>query len=741
MKHGKRMVGLLLFCLLSGGGAQEVIGRERGTIVLTADTPWIIAPNQPESVARALEDLKRDWYKVFGHKPVIVSGSPAGWRKGPFVYFGHGGKDVEKLIKEPFKGPESYILRSQADTSGRSVIVATGADPRGSIYAAYTFAEHVLGVDPWYYWTDLEPEPQESITVAGDFDKSSGPPTFKWRGWFMNDEDLLSGFAQDPLRENLFSMEMCDKIYETLLRTRGNMIIPGTFIFPDERSQELASRRGLALHMHHVTCVGLNTHRWPQEVPYSYNEHPEILEKYWKQCIDAYNGREVVWTVGYRGQQDQPFWIYDKTLKTLKGMDIAGLNKVNGGFPFNVFSREQIQEIGDVITRAINKQVEFIQAAQPGAAMAMNLYGEGAQLVREGYVKIPKGVVKVWSDDGTGVIRDKSGVAAGDGLYYHTTYIGYGQNHLTEAINPGRIYSEIGAFVEAGATDLLINNCGNLRPVPLATDCVMQMAWDAKAYQGVSSKENMSRFLEAWCKRNYGAAVAKEVAKLYEEYFSIPYMQEHRRRAEHYLFSKVHELDREAAPLLQAGKPLTEKCLKLLEPKTVLKQFPSESTAYLEALNTKVQTMIERIPEKRRKFFVSHLVNHVQIHQHGLAMMAAYAKGMDAYVQGDKALAKQNMEDALKALDRIFASLRKAEYGRWGDWYRGEGLIGLEPTRDMLRTAIAVLGGEQAGPLRHDWRSYEHGICDYNKPFADHFPLFYRDGGASFGKSEKKGTE
>ena len=32
------------------------------------------------------------------------------------------------------------------------------------------------------------------------------------------------------------------------------------------------------------------------------------LNVVWQACVDAYQGRETVWTIGYRGLNDYPFW-------------------------------------------------------------------------------------------------------------------------------------------------------------------------------------------------------------------------------------------------------------------------------------------------------------------------------------------------------------------------------------------------------------------------------------------------
>lgn len=332
------------------------------TMVLTVDTPWVVAADEPEAIQRALADVKADWYKVLGRMPVVLTQPPQSWT-GSIIYFGTKAPWLKEMLTPQTSGPESFVLRVRTDRAGRTALVAGGGDLRGAIYAAYALSEEVLGVDPWYYWVDKEPAFRGRVELRKDFDRSSGAPTFRYRGWFINDEDLLSRFAPDPLRENIFSLEMWDRVYETLLRLRGNMVVPGTFNLPDERCQELAARRGLILNMHHINVLGLVTFRWPEDVPFSYSKHPEIMERYWRTCIAAYKDWEVV-----------------------------------------------------------------------------------------------------WPDDGSGGIRDNGRVGAGQGTYYHTMMLNHQGNQLTEMVNPGRIYHELGRFTRAGATEYFLVNVSDERP-------------------------------------------------------------------------------------------------------------------------------------------------------------------------------------------------------------------------------------------------------------------------------------
>ena len=664
-------VALLLRC---GAVAGE------GGIVLNADTPWLVATNQPEALQRALSDVERDWYKVFGHRPVILAEAPKSWT-GPVIRFGLTGAAG---------APESFALRLDG-----KALVAQGADVRGAIYAAYALSEDILGVDPWWYWADHEPARRAQIEVPAGLKKEFGPATFRYRGWFINDEDLLGGFAPDPLRENVFSLEMLDRICETLLRLRGNLLVPGTFNYPDERCWELAARRGLALNMHHILVVGLNTYRWPQDVPFSYSKHPELMERYWRDCIAAYKGREVVWTVGYRGKHDRPFWMDEPELQTPEAR-------------------------GAVITAAIAKQVELIRAADPHGMIIANLWAEGAEMMHAGHLKLPAGVVQVWPDDGTGMIRDNGTVQAGQGIYFHTAMLSGSHNQLSEMVPPSRIYGEVGRFVRAGATNFFLVNVSDVRPVPLSTECAMRFVWNAVPQAGKGDAENMSTYLRDWCGREFGAAVAEDLATLYARYFDIPYQRQETRFGDNRLITMQRTLDRIAAPLMAHAKPLTKDALGKAR---AMQVFAFTNRTIVAQLATDADALAARVPAERRAFFRAHLFTQLQIHLHALEMLENYGAALTAYGKGDKAQALISIEKALAALEKVFVAMRAGEQEKWRCWYFGERFVGLEATRDRLRVVRAFLRGESPPPP-HAPNGYPE-LYRYQEPFQPNFPRMY----------------
>jgi hypothetical protein len=664
---------LILFFLTTLGVGAAEDAKTGKNITLNADTPWIVANDEPEAVQRALADVQRDWYKVFGHRPVVTNNVPPAWR-GPVLYLGTKLKGLKDLPTER----ESFVLRAQQDDTGRPAVVAAGADMRGAIYAAYALSEEILGVDPWYYWTDHEPAARREIEVPANFEKKSGSPTFRYRGWFINDEDLLAGFAPDPLRENVYSLEMLDRICETLLRLRGNMIVPATFAFPDEKCWDLPARRGLALNMHHIQVVGLNTFRWPQGVQFSYNKNTEVMERYWRDSIAAYKGKEVVWTVGYRGRNDRPFWV-----------DEAGLNTAEAR--------------GAAITKAIAKQVELIREVDPNGMIIANLWMEGAGMMHAGQLKLPEGVVVVWPDDmGNGFITDNGKVAADQGVYYHTAMYTASRNQLSEMIPPGRICSELGRFVKAGATNFFLVNVSDVRAVPLSTDCAMRFAWNAAPYLGKTEQENMDASLIDWSRRQFGKALAKDVAALYARFYDIPYHRGRGNTGDNQLHSAMRG------------------------PGPAASQFALNNRPYVAELAKTAQTLAPRVPVERRDFYQAHVLTQIQIHLQSLTMLEEYCAAKAALEKKDNAQALVRAEKAMKASDELFAALHRAETGKWPTWYAGDRLVGMEGSRDLVRVLLAQLKGEPVPLCRDDNKHAIYSkLYQYQTPFLKNFPLFY----------------
>ena len=346
-----------------------------------------------------------------------------------------------------------------------------------------------------YLWTDKEPERRTSIELPADFTHVYPGPVFRYRGFFPNDEDLLTGWIPAGKGEQTgISLKVWDNVYETILRLKGNMVVPGTWIFPDDAQVHAATERGLIVNQHHAIPLGVNVARWPRDVPYNFSTHPEILERAWTNAVASYKpDEEILWSVGLRGLSDSSYASLDPSV------------------------RDNDPLLGQRISDAIAVQMKIVRAKYPKAQFVTDLWQEGARLMQEGYLKIPPEVALVWADTGYGDMQDGGKVAAGHGAYFHVAMMNNQSNQLSEMVPVSVIQSELGRYIKAGATSYFLVNTSDIRPVAMTTRAVMDIAWG-----GVPTESSDDGFYKQWATEEFGAKSAEALAAVYKEYFDAP---------------------------------------------------------------------------------------------------------------------------------------------------------------------------------------------------------------------------
>jgi len=627
---------LLAFCCLPSAAQ----------IAVDAATAIVIDSREPGPLKKAAGDLASDMRKVFG-KEVRLAGTPAeAGKTAVIIAFNY---NLPAGVTRP-SGREEMQIRAL-----KNGVLLTGSDMRGAIYAVYDFSQHLLGVDPLWWWTDQEPAHKASVAVPAALNKTQRP-TFRFRGWFINDEDLLTGWKPGTADKTGVALEVWDKLFEALLRLKGNMIVPGTFIFPYEPQVRAAGERGLIISQHHIEVLGLNTWRWPEDQPYSFFSHPDLLAAAWKRSMSQYNAnQEVLWTLGYRGRHDRPFWSDDKSAAP----DDAGRARAIRG--------------------AIDRQLEIVRVGRRDPYFLMNAWMESVPLIQQGLLKIPDGITLVWPDGGNGLIRDEGRIAKGQGVYYHTAMLSSMHNQLTEMVPPARIRRELGRAVKAGATEYLLDNTSDLRPVVMTTRALMEMAWDANPWIAEDHDESVSYF-DRWSREEYGAKAAPQVAACYRDYFAAP--GRFGEREDQVLADNLyHTLTRALAARI-AGN--TAAPLRVSISTNKIAQMCREAEPRWEALAQRAAKLAEQIPVARRDFFQGHVRTQIAIHLHSNRMLlhtvqAALAKSAATKVEHLKSAARE-VELELKAF-------RDAEYGKWAGFYKGELFVNVRHTLEMLRGA------------------------------------------------------
>ncbi|HTA80732.1 MAG TPA: glycosyl hydrolase 115 family protein [Terracidiphilus sp.] len=696
--------------------ASNAAASKSAPVVVDSSITIVESAQEPGPVRRATDDLVSDFTKVFGQAPKLAGSID---EASPVALLiaenSHLPADVHCATTTDIE-TFAFSIAAAKTKAKPTVVCLTGADMRGTIYAIYQFSQTVLGVDPMYLWTDKQPERRTSIALPADFAHSFPKPVFRYRGFFPNDEDLLTGWIPAEKGEHTgISLKVWDNVFETILRLKGNMVVPGTWIFPDDAQVLAASERGLIVNQHHAIPLGVNVARWPRDVPYNFSSHPEILERAWTNAVATYKpNEEILWSVGLRGLSDSSYASLDPSV------------------------RDNDPLLGQRIGDAIAEQMKIVRAKYPNAQFVSDLWQEGARLVQNGYLKIPPEVTLAWADTGYGDMQDGGKVAAGQGAYFHVAMMNGQANQLSETVSAAVIQEELGRYIKAGATSYFLVNTSDIRPVAMTTREVMDVAW------GGAPSEDDAAFYRQWATEEFGAKSADAVAQVYKDYFAAPSLRApfgpqgltsagnapppppplssvKRFEGDQHYHSEIRrlildELSEHQVIAIPSQSP------KWTQPR-VMPVFDEDARAALlkrdidegeesqprwDAVWDKALAAKDLVDPDRRDYYQAAVLTMITINRESNRALTLAAKAMQDAHAGDSAKALNETEDALKSLDAIQQSMGAAEYGKWKNWYRGDWLTGVARTRELVQAYADHLKDPMAPlPAPASWSGWE----------------------------------
>jgi Ni/Co efflux regulator RcnB len=709
------------------------LSAQPAPVTINASVTLVESAGEPGPVHRATEDLRNDFTKVFGRAPRIVEKLE---NAGPTaILIAQNGDVPDGIDCTKATGTEAFAFSATVGPglTRRRVICLTGSDMRGTIYAIYEFSQRILGVDPMYLWTDRQPAKRVSIPLPSDFARTYPSPLFHYRGFFTNDEDLLSGWVIPKKGDQTgIALSTWDMVFETTLRLRGNIVVPGTWIFPDDAQIHAAAERGLIVNQHHAIPLGVNVARWPADVPYNYSTHPEILRRAWTNAVAAYEpDEEILWSVGLRGLSDQSYAQLDPSV------------------------RDNDPLLGKRISDAIADQMQIVRARYPNAQFVTDLWQEGARLVHEGYLKIPPEVSLVWADTGYGDMQDGGNVAAGHGMYFHVAMMNGQANQLSEMVSVKTIQSEIGRYIKAGATSYFLVNTSDIRPVVMTTRAVMEMAWGgvpatlgeaaSSSSAGAASEDADGVFYRRWATEEFGAKAAPALEEIYKAYFTAPSL----RRAfgpprltsagavpppapsadadaplvngdQHYHSEArrliLDELSQHQVAAIPSQSPKwTPPRLMPTPDEQVRKALLEADIADCSAAQPRWDAVWQKavateplVDPARRQYYQAAVLTMITINRESNRMLLELSRAIQDDHAGNNAKAQTEAADALKALDAIQASMSAAEYGKWKNWYRGDWLTGVYRTHELVEYYLNNLKDPMSKlPAPASWSGWE----------------------------------
>lgn len=504
---------LLVVALLVGTGkyadAFELVGSGRVAAV-------VVPAGEAECVRLAAADLVGDALKITG-KTLPVSAQLARAEEPSVVVISVDQPDSAALLEKIAPGFgaalrgkwESY----RVEAVGSRLIIA-GSDERGTMFGVYAFIEKYLGVDPLHFWASRPPQPRATLTWP-EVKHSSGEPTFKFRGWFINDEDLLTEWKESGGKRNIdypyygqvVPRGVIRHIAEALVRSRCNLIIPASFVDimnpPEEALVQECARRGVFVSQHHVEPLGVSAfayfNYWKvrgRDLKYSYFSHPAEVREVWTAYAKKWAAYpNVIWQLGLRGIADRPMWMADPN------------------------TPQSDADRGRLISDAMAAQVKILHEVAPGKTpvLSTTLWAEGSVLNQQRLLTIPAGTIIVFADNSPGWKWQSDFYSTPRspqnryGVYYHHALWGSGP-HLAQVPSPHRTFECLRTAVEKGAGTYAICNISNIREFVLGIEATAKMAWRMDGF-------DPEAWLAGWVRERFSARQA-EIANAYRVYFN-----------------------------------------------------------------------------------------------------------------------------------------------------------------------------------------------------------------------------
>ncbi len=526
-------------------------------------------------------------------------------------------------------------------------------DALGFVYGLLHISEHALGIPPFWFWYDYEPQKLCAVQVE---DYVSAPACVRYRGWFLNDEILLSHWAPGGDADLPWHMA-----FEALLRCGGNMVIPDTQIV--HAHSALAASYGLWLSHHHAEPLGAEmfVKAYP-DTPPSYLEHPELFHQLWREGIRRQKDFNVVWDLGFRGQGDNPFWA--------AGKDSA---------------YDTDEKRGALISEIMQLQYDMLKEEIDNPVCCTYLYGEVMELYSKGCLTLPEGIIKIFADNGYGrmvsrrINMDNPRTPAlpeqNDseyGIYYHVSYCDLQScAHVTQAgASADFVTRELETAFERGADDYLVVNCSNIRPHVYLLAAISEL-WQGRSFSP-----------QTFAKTYFGD---EQAAQAYLDYADAAVQfgpHEDEKAGDHFYNHSVrtfvsdimkHNVHSEWMGWWATGQdmPITEQ----------IRWFGEKCSAGVDSY----QQFLAKHTEDFGPLHQSTIMLHARLHHHGYQGGALFCRAYEAL------LAKRFLDAfyltglAAEEFDDANTLLRGSEYGVWQGYYANECFADFKFTAYVLR--------------------------------------------------------
>lgn len=639
-----------------------------------------IAKDEPESLKLAVNDLIKDINAVCG--AAILTDDPSA---ADIVVCSDKNALFGDLFKDfSFSREEEFLYSIKNDK-----IIICGNGDLGTAWGIYAFSEKELGIPPYYLFDDFKPTAKE-VLIIDDKTETDYPKT-RFRGWFINDEDLLDGFMSQGKRnieysfyQNVIHPDLMQMIVETALRFRVNLIIPSTLtdIYnpPEENLVKIIQKRGLFVSQHHIEPLGVfasGMKKFLKERGYdetiSYITNKDAMIECWKHYAEGWaKYPRVVWQLGLRGMADKPVWQADSAVGSSD------------------------EERGALISEAIKTQYEIIKSVSGTNEIytTSTVWMEGAHLLSVGTLDLPKDTVTVFADIGMSQmfgndffnVKRQSGRKYG--VYYHSAYWHTGP-HLSEGVLPQKIQFSYDLARKYKSDYYSVLNVGNIKEFTFSICLNAKTVWSG-------GEITVSKAQSDYCS-SYVGDMAKDMSEainLYYKGLGSVAESEYKKFCEKYDFD-YRDYGDVGFPSVNLNDGIMYWCFH--------NEFNYKKDFYTEEFGntvrsglltmTKANDMFEKIAKSLpddRKF----ALQRQWCYQSYLwVCFFSAAKLICDLIERSESMTKEDFisthEEAAEYFLRILKKREEYYTGKWKDWFNGDGKVSVKKLYDAFQSEIS----------------------------------------------------
>ncbi|TVY39952.1 hypothetical protein LOCC1_G004442, partial [Lachnellula occidentalis] len=404
----------------------------------------------------------------------------------------------------------SQVVINPLPGVGRALVIV-GSDMRGTVYGLYDVSEQI-GVSPWWWWADVPVRERKGVWAVGGR-KVQGPPSVKYRGLFINDEQpALTNWINENYQPGKYgpgyNHYFYPRVFELLLRLRANYFWPAMwgsmFGVDDTANQPLADAYGIVMGSSHTD---------KEPMMRATNE--------WSNFGKQYGGN---------GQ-----WEYDTNNASLSAFFTAGAQRAKPYAANSLFTMAmrgsgdtaitltQAQAIA-VLQNVVAKQREilaevFDETAIEKIPQMWCLYKE-VQGYYENGLTVPDDVTLLWTDDNWGNLRrlptaSETNRSGGAGVYYHFDYVGDPRDYKwINTIQLQKTLEQMQLAYARQADRIWILNVGDLKTLEIPINHFMDLAYDTPSW----GYDSVPRWLRLWAEREFGPEHSADISSIVDRY-------------------------------------------------------------------------------------------------------------------------------------------------------------------------------------------------------------------------------